>query len=90
MTEREARIAFNMIPTVGAVTLARLMRETHGSAAAAYEFYPEKKDWEGKTPEWEREIERAAKQHVRLVTDLDGDSGKWRFSHVRATTIVEK
>ena len=36
MTEREARIAFNMIPTVGAVTLARLVRETHGSAAAAY------------------------------------------------------
>ena len=48
MTEREARIAFNMIPTVGAVTLARLVRETHGSAAAAYEFYPEKRDWEGK------------------------------------------
>ena len=45
MTEREARIAFNMIPTVGAVTLARLVRETHGSAAAAYEFYPEKRDW---------------------------------------------
>ena len=73
MTEREARIAFNMIPTVGAVTLARLMRETHGSAAAAYEFYPEKKDWEGKVPAWEREIEQAAKQHVRLVTDLDAD-----------------
>ena len=73
MTEREARIAFNMIPTVGAVTLARLMRETHGSAAAAYEFYPEKKDWEGKEPAWEREIEQAAQQHVRLVTDLDAD-----------------
>ncbi len=73
MTEREARIAFNMIPTVGAVTLARLMRETHGSAAAAYEFYPEKKDWEGKVPAWEREIEQAAQQHVRLVTDLDAD-----------------
>ena len=73
MTEREARIAFNMIPTVGAVTLARLMRETHGSAAAAYEFYPEKRDWEGKEPAWEREIEQAAKQHVRLVTDLDAD-----------------
>ena len=73
MTEREARIAFNMIPTVGAVTLARLMRETHGSAAAAYEFYPEKRDWEGKVPAWEREIEQAAKQHVRLVTDLDAD-----------------
>jgi len=73
MTEREARIAFNMIPTVGAVTLARLMRETHGSAVAAYEFYPEKRDWEGKEPAWEREIEQAAKQHVRLVTDLDPD-----------------
>ena len=73
MTEREARIAFNMIPTVGAVTLARLMRETHGSAAAAYEFYPEKRDWEGKEPAWEREIEQAAQQHVRLVTDLDAD-----------------
>ena len=73
MTEREARIAFNMIPTVGAVTLARLMRETHGSAAAAYEFYPETKDWEGKVPAWEREIEQAAQQHVRLVTDLDAD-----------------
>ena len=73
MTEREARIAFNMIPTVGAVTLAKLMRETHGSAAAAYEFYPEKKDWEGKPPEWEREIERAARQSVRIITDLDAD-----------------
>ena len=73
MTEREARIAFNMIPTVGAVTLARLVRETHGSAVAAYEFYPEKRDWEGKEPAWEREIEQAAKQHVRLVTDLDAD-----------------
>jgi DNA processing protein len=62
-----------MIPTVGAVTLARLVRETHGSAAAAYEFYPEKRDWEGKEPAWEREIEQAAKQHVRLVTDLDAD-----------------
>ena len=73
MTEREARIAFNMIPTVGAVTLAKLMRETHGSAAAAYEFYPEKKDWDGKPPEWEREIERAARQRVRIITDLDAD-----------------
>ena len=51
MTEREARIAFNMIPTVGAVTFARLVRETEGDAAAAWEFYPNKLDWEGKTPE---------------------------------------
>ena len=35
MTEKEARIAFNMIPTVGAVTLDRLLRETHGDVAAA-------------------------------------------------------
>lgn len=71
MTEREARIAFNMIPTVGAVTLAQLMRETHGSAADAYDFYPEKKDWEGKEPDWKGEIERAASKHVKLITDLD-------------------
>ena len=71
MTEREARIAFNMIPTVGAVTLARLMRETHGSAADAYAFYPDKKDWEGREPDWQGELERAAKGNVKLVTELD-------------------
>ena len=67
MTEREARIAFNMIPTVGAVTLAKLMRETHGSAAAAYEFYPEKKDWDGK-------VEKKRTYQRRIRSDPDSNS----------------
>lgn len=73
MTEREARIAFNMIPTVGAVTFARLVRETEGDAAAAWEFYPNKLDWEGKTPDWEREIARAEKMGVKIVTEADAE-----------------
>jgi DNA processing protein len=71
MTEREARIAFNMIPTVGAVTFARLVSETGGDAVAAWNLYPHKLDWEGKTPEWEREIERAGKMGVKIVTEVD-------------------
>ena len=73
MTEREARIAFNMIPTVGAVTFARLVRETEGDAAAAWEFYPTKLDWEGKTPDWEREIARAEKMKIKIVTEADAE-----------------
>ena len=73
MTEREARIAFNMIPTVGAVTFARLVRETEGDAAAAWEFYPNKLDWEGKPPDWEREMERAEKMGVKIVTEADDE-----------------
>ena len=73
MTEREARIAFNMIPTIGAVTFARLVRETEGDAAAAWEFYPNKLDWEGKTPDWEREIARAEKMKIKIVTEADAE-----------------
>ena len=71
MTEKEARIAFNMIPTVGAVTLDRLLRETHGDVAAAYELYPEKRDWEGKEPDWRRELARAEKMGVTILTAVD-------------------
>ena len=71
MTEREARIAFNMIPAVGAVTVARLAAEAGGSVAAAYERYPRKQDWEGREPDWARELERAEKMHVRIVTEID-------------------
>lgn len=71
MTEKEARIAFNMIPTVGAVTLDRLLRETHGDVAAAYELYPEKRDWEGKEPDWQRELARAEKMGVTILTAVD-------------------
>lgn len=73
MTEREARIAFNMVPTVGAATLARLMEEVGGSAADAWEFYPEKRDWAGRIPDWEGELRRAEKAHVRIVTAVDDD-----------------
>ena len=71
MTEREARIAFNMIPTVGSVTVQRLIRETQGDVAAAYERYPEKRDWEGRVPAWEREIARAEKMGVTILTEVD-------------------
>lgn len=73
MTEQEARIAFNMIPTVGAVTVERLARETGGSVAAAYDRYPQKLDWEGREPDWEHELERAEKMKVRIITALDAD-----------------
>lgn len=73
MTEREAKIAFNMIPTVGAVTVERLAREAGGSVVEAYERYPQKQDWEGREPAWEREIERAEKMNIRIVTLDDED-----------------
>ena len=71
MTEREARIAFNMIPAIGSVTVARLAAEADGSVAEAYERYPDKLDWEGKPPDWEREIARAEKMKIAIVTELD-------------------
>ena len=70
MTEREAYIAFNLLPDVGAVRVARLVSE-YGSAVAAWEALPDKLDWDGKPPRWEREIEHAAKAKVTLVTLLD-------------------
>ena len=70
MTEREAYIAFNLLPDTGAVTVNRLIA-VHGSAVAAWEALPDKLDWEGKPPRWEREIEHAAKAKVTLVTLLD-------------------
>lgn len=73
MTEREAKIAFNMIPTVGAATVERLAREAGGSVAEAYARYPRKLDWEGREPAWEREIERAEKMKVKIVT-LDDEA----------------
>ena len=60
-----------MIPTVGAVTVARLAAEAGGSVAEAYARYPDKRGWEGKEPAWERELARAAKLKVTSVTELD-------------------
>ena len=71
MTEREARIAFSMIPEIGSVKVARLAAEAGGSVAEAYSRFPEKRDWQGREPDWEREIARAAKMKVTILTELD-------------------
>lgn len=73
MTEREARIAFNMIPSMGAVSVERLAREAGGSAAEAYARLPERRDWEGREPAWERELARAEEMGVRILTAEDAD-----------------
>lgn len=72
MTEREARIAFNMVAEVGAMKLAALV-ERWGSAAEAYERYPvsKKKDWRGEEPDLSRELKRAEKLGVAILTEED-------------------
>ena len=72
MTEREACIAFNLLPDVGAVAVRRMASE-HGGIAAAWEAQENPLDWEGEEPRWEREIELAAKMKVSIVTLADGD-----------------
>ena len=67
MTEHEAYVAFNMAPDVGSVKVAELAKE-HGGVVAAWEAFPEKTDWEGKPIDWRREMERAEKMHVTIVT----------------------
>ncbi|MBR1870761.1 MAG: DNA-processing protein DprA [Kiritimatiellae bacterium] len=70
MTEREAAIAFNMVPDIGYVRMQALIAEA-GSAAAAWEQLPEKNDWQKKPVEWEREIENAEKARIKIVTIFD-------------------
>ena len=71
MTEREARIAFNLIPDIGAVRVAQLAAAADGSVSAAYEAYPDKRDAFGHVPDWEGELERAEKMHVTILTECD-------------------
>lgn len=71
MTEREARIAFNLIPGIGSVKVDALARDAGGSAAEAYSMFPDRRDWEGNEPNWQRELELAEKMHVSIVTELD-------------------
>lgn len=70
MTEHEAYVAFNMVPDIGAVRLAALI-ERHGSAVAAWDAFPEKKNWEGKPVDWAAEIALAEKKGVTLVDCTD-------------------
>lgn len=71
MTEREARIAFNLIPDIGAVRVAQLAAAADGDVAAAYEAYPDKRDFFGRIPDWEGELARAEKMHVTILTECD-------------------
>lgn len=66
MTERDAYVAFNMVPDIGSVKLAALIKR-HGSAVAAWESFPDKLNWEGKPVDWEAEIALANKKKVALV-----------------------
>ena len=66
MTEHEAYVAFNMVPTVGSVRLEALVK-SHGSAAAAWEAFPGKKNWEGKPVDWNAEIALADRKKVTLA-----------------------
>ena len=71
MTEREARIAFNLIPDIGAVRVAQLAAAMGGDVVAAYESYPDKRDALGRFPDWEKELARAEKMHVTILTECD-------------------
>ena len=70
MTEREACIAFNLLPDVGAVAVRRLAA-MHGGIVAAWEAQENPLDWDGRAVRWEREIERAERMKVSLVTLVD-------------------
>ena len=72
MTDREACIAFNLMPNVGAVAVRRLAT-MHGGIAAAWEAQENPLDWQGNPPRWEREFERAGRMKVSLVTLVDDD-----------------
>lgn len=67
MTDKEAIVAFNMIPSVGFMTVQKLVADFGGSVVDAYENYPTKLDWEGKPVNWEAEFEKAAKMNVTIV-----------------------
>ena len=66
MTEHEAYVAFNMVPNIGSVRLEALV-ERFGSAAAAWEAFPGKTDWEGRPVDWEAEIALARKKKITIV-----------------------
>ena len=71
MTDHEAYVAFNMVPDVGAVKVATLVRK-HGGVVAAWEAFPTKTDWEGNPVDWRTELARAKRMHVTIVTCDDG------------------
>lgn len=70
MTEHEAYVAFNMLPGVGAVKVASLVKR-HLSAVAAWESFSDKTGWDGKPVDWAAEIALAKKKNVVIVDCTD-------------------
>lgn len=70
MTEREAYIAFNMVPKIGAVRLSALIAR-HGSAVAAWERLDTRPERHGRPIDWEGETAKAERLHVKIVTRID-------------------
>ena len=54
MTEREACIAFNLLPDIGAVAVRRLSA-MHGGMVAAWEAQENPLDWDGREVRRERQ-----------------------------------
>ncbi len=73
MTEREAYVAFNLTENVGWVRLHKLMEETGGSAAAAWERYAADARPQGRAADWEGELHRAERTKSRIVTPADAE-----------------
>lgn len=70
MTEHEAYVAFNILPGVGAVKVAALVKR-HGCAVAAWEAHPDKTGWDGKPVDWAAETALARKKNVSIVDCCD-------------------
>ena len=71
MTEREACIAFNLLPDVGAVAVRRLAA-MHGGIVAAWETQENPLDWDGR----EVRCRGILTKTMRMIHDCMADSGK--------------
>ena len=72
MTDREAIIAFNMVPSMGFRRMSQLVKDAGGSVAEAWRRFDGKIDRNGRPVDVRPELERAAKLNVSIVTILDG------------------
>jgi len=70
MTERESYIAFNLTEQVGSVRVSELALRV-GSVSAAWESYPNKVARSGGEVDWRKEIAKAEKFGVDIVTPAD-------------------
>lgn len=70
MTEREAYVAFSLADKVGPVAVAK-GKSKFGSVAEAWNNAPSLTDWNGNAVNWERELERAEKLGISILTPAD-------------------